>query len=96
MQKTESVKRKLDMFYFFFIFFLSLPSQAEDEESFYQMKLKYFDNLLKENRSGRAVCENPRTAQPIRSIPVTCAPNHILVALPIGAQLHKVSELGKQ
>lgn len=69
--------------------------QAEDGRGFYQMTLHYFDRLLQENRTGRAVCENTEITQQTQSIPVTCATKHIIVMLPIEAQLQKVSELGK-
>lgn len=74
---------------------ITLFTQAEDGKDFYQMPLHYFDHLLQENRTGRAVCENPEIPQNTQSIPVTCETKHITVMLPIEAQLQKVRELGK-
>lgn len=75
--------------------YIPLFTQAEDGKDFYQMTLHYFDHLLQENRTVRAVCENPGIPQQTQSIPVTCATKHIIVMLPIEAQLQKVRELGK-
>lgn len=69
--------------------------QAEDGKAFYQMTLRYFDHLFEEERIGRAVCGSPAFPHQMKSIPVICAPAHIIVVLPIEAQLQKVRELGK-
>lgn len=59
------------------------------------LKLHYFDQMLKENMTGMAVCNNSETSPQAGSPLVTCGVAQITVTLPQGAKLKKVKDLGK-
>lgn len=59
------------------------------------LKLHYFDQMLKENMTGMALCNHSETSPQTGSPLVTCGAAQVTVTLPQGAKLKKVKDLGK-
>ncbi|XP_051794935.1 uncharacterized protein LOC127530969 [Acanthochromis polyacanthus] len=69
-----------------------VASQVSNGTWFHQLKLRYFDHLLRENMTAVVTCEDPATL----SLPaVSCQSTDVAVKLPLGSRLQKVKALGK-
>lgn len=61
---------------------------------FCQLKLNYFDHLMQDNVTAVAVCEDPEVSLPAAPL-VACKQSEVVVKLPVGAKLKRVTSLGK-
>ncbi|XP_023119638.2 uncharacterized protein LOC111564359 [Amphiprion ocellaris] len=69
-----------------------VTSQVSNGTWFHQLKLRYFDHLLRENMTAVVACEDPATW----TLPaVSCRSTEVAVKLPQGSRLQKVKALGK-